>query len=73
MLKLSSWHLQVVLEIKGAEQLRNLSTKLEAVQIQHKLWIEQPEDWPTCLATAPIPKSIAQPHFKRLKLCKGTK
>ena len=62
---------QVVLEVKGEAQLRSLSEKLAAEGVPHKLWVEQPEDYATCLATAPRPKSQVQPHVKKLKLCKG--
>ena len=62
--------LQVTLEVKGETQLVNLSEKLTAGGITHKLWIEQPENSPTCLATKPYPKSIVSSFFKKLKLCK---
>ncbi|CAK9866889.1 unnamed protein product [Sphagnum jensenii] len=61
---------KVTLEVKGEIQIQNLSKKLEAAGITHKLWIEQPEDIPTCLATKPYPKSEVSAHFKNLKLCK---
>lgn len=61
---------KVVLETKNEAQLRSLSEKLTSANILHKLWIEQPEDYATCLATAPGPKSTLQPHVKKLKLCK---
>lgn len=63
-------YLQVVLEVKSEAQLRTLSAKLEEAGLLHKLWVEQPEDFATCIATAPYPKSVVQPHVKRLKLCK---
>ena len=66
---LDSMH-KVVLEVKGVEQLQNLSQTLDEASIQHKLWIEQPEDVPTSLATAPNRKATLQPYFKKLKLCK---
>ncbi|KAK9809694.1 hypothetical protein WJX73_005901 [Symbiochloris irregularis] len=62
---------KVTLEVKGETQLRNLAEKLEEAGIQHKLWMEQPEDIPTCIATVPLPKAQVHPHVKRLKLCKG--
>jgi len=62
---------QVVLEVKGETQLRNLSEKLEAAGVRHKLWIEQPEDYPTCLATKPYRRSEVGQHFKKLQLCKA--
>ncbi|XP_078170729.1 peptidyl-tRNA hydrolase II (PTH2) family protein [Carex rostrata] len=61
---------KVTLEVKGETQLKNLAEKLEAASIQHKLWIEQPENIPTCLATRPYPKSKVASFFKKLKLCK---
>lgn len=61
---------QVTLEVKGEPQILNLSEKLTAGGIAHKLWIEQPENYPTCLATKPYPKSVVSAYFKKLKLCK---
>jgi peptidyl-tRNA hydrolase len=63
---------KVVLEATGDAQIRDIAQKLEEAGILHKLWIEQPEDFVTCLATAPYPKSIVAPFMKKLKLCKGT-
>lgn len=61
----------MVLEVKSEAQLRSLSEKLVAAGVVHKLWVEQPEDYATCVATAPYPRSLVQPLVKRLKLCKG--
>ncbi|XP_024994903.1 putative peptidyl-tRNA hydrolase PTRHD1 [Cynara cardunculus var. scolymus] len=66
---LDSMH-KVTLEVKGEVQLKNLSEKLTSNDIAHKLWIEQPENTPTCLASKPYPKSVVSPFFKKLKLCK---
>ena len=68
----NKWRVQVVLEVKGETQLLNLASKLQEAGVQHKLWIEQPENFPTCLATAPLQKDSLQQHFKKLKLCKGS-
>ena len=57
--------------MKNEGQLRALSETLVAEGVAHKLWVEQPEDCATCLATAPAPKSRVQPHVRKLKLCKG--
>ncbi|KAL5074229.1 hypothetical protein RYX36_013213 [Vicia faba] len=67
--KIDSMH-KVTLEVKGEPQIKNLSEKLKAGGIIHKLWIEEPENIPTCLATKPYPKSIVSSYFKKLKLCK---
>ncbi|CAO2043617.1 unnamed protein product [Urochloa humidicola] len=61
---------QVTLEVKGETQLKNLAEKLQAAGVRHKVWIEQPENIPTCIATAPCPKSQVSSFFKKLKLCK---
>ncbi|KAL0393861.1 UNVERIFIED_CONTAM: putative peptidyl-tRNA hydrolase PTRHD1 [Sesamum latifolium] len=66
-LKLSSSN-EVTLEVKGEAQILNLADKLKASGIAHKLWIEQPENIPTCLATKPYPKSAVSSFFKKLKL-----
>ncbi|XP_059287159.1 uncharacterized protein LOC132040521 [Lycium ferocissimum] len=66
---LDSMH-KVTLEVKGEAQILNLAEKLKAGRIAHKLWIEQPENIPTCLATKPYPKSLVSSFFKKLKLCK---
>lgn len=62
--------LQVVLEIKDEPALRALSQQLSEAGVQHKLWIEQPEDFATALATKPYLKSQVAAQFKKLKLCK---
>jgi hypothetical protein len=60
----------VTLEVKGETQMMNLSEKLKLGGISHKLWMEQPENIPTCIATKPYPKSQVSSFFKKLKLCK---
>ncbi|XP_057727206.1 uncharacterized protein LOC130943378 isoform X1 [Arachis stenosperma] len=67
--KIDSMH-KVTLEVKGEAQIKNLSEKLTSGGIIHKMWIEQPENIPTCLATKPYPKSVVSSYFKKLKLCK---
>ncbi|KAL0709323.1 hypothetical protein Bca4012_016301 [Brassica carinata] len=61
---------KVTLEVKGETQMMNLSEKLRSGGISHKLWMEQPENIPTCIATKPYLKSHVSPLFKKLKLCK---
>ncbi|XP_010541538.1 PREDICTED: putative peptidyl-tRNA hydrolase PTRHD1 [Tarenaya hassleriana] len=61
---------KVTLEVKGETQMMNLSEKLKSGGIAHKLWIEQPENIATCIATKPYPKSQVSSFFKKLKLCK---
>ena len=62
---------KVVLEVKGETQLVNLAVKLAEAGVDHKLWMEQPENFPTCLATRPYPKAEVAAHFKKCNLAKG--
>jgi len=61
---------KAVLEVKGEAQLRNLGAKLAAAGIAHRLWVEQPEGFPTALATKPYRKSVVGPHVRKLQLCR---
>lgn len=61
---------KVILEAPSQDELEKLSQDLSANQIDHKLWIEQPENYATCLATKPYPKQQIQSFFKKLKLFK---
>jgi hypothetical protein len=54
----------------NTEDLVTLSKKLEEDGKGHKLWVEQPENYPTCLATKPYPKADIQQYFKKFKLLK---
>ena len=68
---LASFFLKVVLEATGEAQLREIAAAMEAAGVVHKLWVEQPEDFVTALATAPALKGRVAPLVKKLKLCKG--
>lgn len=48
--------------------MENLSKTLVESGIEHKLWLEQPENIPTCIAVKPYVKETVQMHFKELKL-----
>ncbi|KTG37860.1 hypothetical protein cypCar_00000932 [Cyprinus carpio] len=50
--------------------LSALSSTLLEKDIAHKLWMEQPENIPTCLALKPYPKETVQPFLKKFKLFK---
>jgi|TARA_B100001142_G_C14208299_1_gene606597 peptidyl-tRNA hydrolase len=62
---------KVVLEVKGETQLVNLAKKLEDAGVDHRIWTEQPEDYPTCLATRPYRKDEVSALFKKCNLAKG--
>lgn len=64
-------NVKVVLEVKGEQQLQNLSNRLKENRLGHKLWVEQPENFVTCLATVPCSKAKVQQYFKKFQLCKG--
>jgi hypothetical protein len=63
---------KVVLEVKGEAQLTTLSGRLTEAGVDHKLWMEQPENYPTCLSTRPYRKSEIAHLFKKCNLAKGT-
>lgn len=50
--------------------LSGLSENLTQAGVSHKLWIEQPENIPTCLALKPYPKEAVQPLLRKFKLFK---
>ncbi|XP_014262566.1 putative peptidyl-tRNA hydrolase PTRHD1 [Cimex lectularius] len=62
---------KIVLEVPDENAINDLAHYLEKNHIKHKLWMEQPENIPTCLIVKPYPKSLVQSYFKKLKLFKG--
>nr|CAI5863934.1 unnamed protein product [Callosobruchus analis] len=52
------------------KKLDSIGQKLEENDVKHKLWIEQPENIPTCLVVKPYPKEEVQKYFKKFKLFK---
>jgi len=62
---------KVVLEVGGEADLVKVAEKLKEASVDHKLWVEQPENFPTCLAVKPYPKEQVQKYFKKFKLYKG--
>ncbi|XP_019966126.1 putative peptidyl-tRNA hydrolase PTRHD1 [Paralichthys olivaceus] len=67
--QLDSMH-KVVLGIPDEAALTGLSETLTQAGVSHKLWIEQPENIPTCLALKPYPKETVQPLLRKFKLFK---
>ncbi|XP_076296917.1 putative peptidyl-tRNA hydrolase PTRHD1 [Lasioglossum baleicum] len=61
---------KIILEVPDETSLNTLCAQLKDNDIQHKLWIEQPENIPTCLAVKPYPKNKVQSYFKKYKLLK---
>ncbi|XP_050303521.1 putative peptidyl-tRNA hydrolase PTRHD1 [Anthonomus grandis grandis] len=62
---------KVVLEAPNEQSLVDLKQKLEETGVKHKMWIEQPENIPTCIAVKPYGKEEVQKYFKKFKLFKG--
>ncbi|PIO35893.1 hypothetical protein AB205_0004560, partial [Aquarana catesbeiana] len=50
--------------------LTGLAETLKQANIDHKLWTEQPENIPTCIALRPYRKEEVHPYLKRFKLLK---
>ncbi|XP_068625298.1 putative peptidyl-tRNA hydrolase PTRHD1 [Battus philenor] len=63
---------KVVLEVPNEESLKKLTEKLKENSIDHKLWIEQPENIPTCLALKPYPRDEVKKFVGKFKLYKTT-
>ncbi|KAF4092214.1 hypothetical protein AMELA_G00018200 [Ameiurus melas] len=61
---------KVVLQAADEASLTHLSTTLGENGVTHKLWMEQPENFPTCLALKPYPKETVQHFLKKFKLFK---
>ena len=59
---------KVVLAAPDAAALTRLRDALQEAGVDHKLWVEQPEDIPTCLAAKPARKADVQKYFKKFKL-----
>lgn len=66
---LNSMH-KVVLEVPDENSLVELSKVLKEKEVLHKLWVEQPENFPTCLVVKSYRKEEIQMYFKKFKLMK---
>ncbi|XP_046839222.1 putative peptidyl-tRNA hydrolase PTRHD1 [Xenia sp. Carnegie-2017] len=64
---LDSMH-KIVVEVADEESLSKLSQSLDRNKMDFKLWVEQPENYPTCLATKPYPREEVSKYFKGFKL-----
>lgn len=67
--ELDSMH-KVVLGAPDEAALSTLAENLTQAGVAHKLWIEQPENIPTCLALKPCAKETVQPLLRKFKLFK---
>ncbi|XP_064781257.1 putative peptidyl-tRNA hydrolase PTRHD1 [Oncorhynchus masou masou] len=67
--ELDSMH-KVVLQALDQASLSSLSETLTEKGVAHKLWVEQPENVPTCLALKPYPKDTVHTLLRKFKLFK---
>nr|CAD7396272.1 unnamed protein product [Timema poppensis] len=58
----------VIFQVPDESSLLKIQSQLKASEISHKLWIEQPENIPTCFVLKPYPKQDVQQYFQGLKL-----
>ncbi|XP_064383490.1 putative peptidyl-tRNA hydrolase PTRHD1 isoform X2 [Halichondria panicea] len=61
---------KIILKVPNEGELNALVSVLESNNKDFKLWVEQPENYPTCLATKPYIKTEIQDYFKKFKLLK---
>jgi peptidyl-tRNA hydrolase len=59
---------KVVVGVLSEADLLKLRDSLSENEIKFKLWTEQPENIPTCIATKPYAKSLVESFFKGFKL-----
>ena len=59
---------KIIVAADSEAALRSVSDALGAAGVGHKLWVEQPEGVPTCVATRPAPRRLLRPYFDAFKL-----
>eukprot|EP00299_Pterocystis_sp_00344_P016253 c8153_g1_i4.p2 GENE.c8153_g1_i4~~c8153_g1_i4.p2 ORF type:complete len:126 (-),score=20.86 c8153_g1_i4:90-467(-) len=60
----------ITLEVRDEPHLHEVAGRLTGAGLQFHLWMEQPENIPTCLATKPSPRNMFGNILKDLKLFK---
>ncbi|EDL01370.1 putative peptidyl-tRNA hydrolase PTRHD1 [Mus musculus] len=61
---------KVVLEAADETTLKELAETLQQKNIDHTLWLEQPENIATCIALRPYPKEEVSQYLKKFRLFK---
>lgn len=61
---------KVVLEAPNETTLKELAETLQQKNINHILWLEQPENIATCIALRPYPKEEVNQYLKKFRLFK---
>ena len=59
-----------VFQVEDEDGLLELDTQFMLHKVEYRMWIKQPENYATCIATRPYPKSELDPYFKNLKVYK---
>ena len=59
-----------VFQVDDEEELFDFENKLILHKIDYKMWIKQPDNYATCIATRPYPISEIAEYFKNLKIYK---
>ena len=59
-----------IFQVDNEDELFDLDNRLMMNKVDYKMWIKQPENSATCIATRPYPKSELEKHFKDLKIYK---
>lgn len=59
---------KVILKADKLDDLNRAEAKLKEANIACHMWMEMPENIPTCLACSPQPKPLVQSIFRHLKL-----
>jgi len=61
---------KIVIGVPTLDALNDLRQRLESNNVKFNLWVEQPENIPTCLSTKPYQKQRVESFFKNFKLFK---
>ncbi|EPQ13130.1 Putative peptidyl-tRNA hydrolase PTRHD1 [Myotis brandtii] len=61
---------KVVLEAPDEATLKELAGTLQEKNVDHMLWLEQPENVATCIALRPYPKEEVNQYVKKFRLFK---
>ena len=59
-----------IFQVKDEKELYDLSNVLTLNKIDFKVWIKQPGNYATCIATRPYPVTEISQHFKNVKIYK---
>uniref|UniRef100_A0A8D8SM13 peptidyl-tRNA hydrolase n=1 Tax=Cacopsylla melanoneura TaxID=428564 RepID=A0A8D8SM13_9HEMI len=61
---------KVILEVPDEQELLAVEKVLLSKEIKFKKWIEQPENYPTCIALKPYVKTDVQKLLRKYKMLK---